>query len=110
VAALYAAITSKAWGVVAGLVLVGLVYPLRRFGPNIFKSQFGGLVLAFIISLSGTFGIALAAGVHLTLGLAASAIATAATAAGLWEWIKAHIPGGQAAADKAVEPVQAAGA
>lgn len=99
--ALYTAITSKAWGVVAGLALVGVVYPLRRFGPDVLKTPFGGLVLAFLIALAGTMGVALAAGAPLSLSLAASALATAATAAGVWEWIKAHIPGVQAAADKA---------
>lgn len=98
---LYVAITSKAWGVVAGLVLVALVYPLRRFGPTVLKTPFGGLVLAFMIALAGTMGVALAAGATLTLSLAASALATAASAAGIWEWLKAHIPGVQVAADKA---------
>lgn len=106
--ALYTAITSKAWGVVAGLALVGLVYPLRRFGPDVLKTPFGGLVLAFLISLAATLGVALAAGAPLSLSLAASALATAATAAGVWEWIKAHIPGAQATADKAAEPAVAA--
>lgn len=105
---LYLAITSKAWGVVAGLVLVGFVYPLRRFGPSVFKTPFGGLVLAFLVALAGTMGVALAAGAPLSLSLAASALATAASAAGIWEWLKAHIPGVQAAGDKAVAPPAAA--
>jgi hypothetical protein len=108
---LYGAVTSKAWGVVVGLVLIGLVYPLRRFGPNVLKTPFGGLVLAFSISLAATLGAALAVGVAPSLSLAASALATAATAAGVWEWLKAHIPGVQAAAVKSgSEPKAPAGA
>lgn len=98
---LYTAFTSKAWSVVAGLVLVGLVYPIRRFGPEIFKSKFGGLVIAFVLSLCGTLGGALAVHVAFSWGLLASSLATAATAAGVWEWIKDHIPGMSTAAAKA---------
>lgn len=101
VKALYEAVTSKSWGIVSGLALVGLVYPLRRFGPSIFKTAFGGMVLAFAVSLAGTMGIALAAGAKISLALVASSLATAATAAGVWEWLKAHLPGVQAAADRA---------
>lgn len=105
---LYAAVTSKAWEAVVGLVLIGLVYPVRRFGPAILKTPFGGLVLAFAISLLGTMGVALAAGVHFSLSLAASSLSTAAAAAGLWEWLKAHVAGVQAAAVKASAPAVAA--
>jgi hypothetical protein len=96
----YAAFTSHSWGVLTGLVLIALVYPLRRFGPDVFKSSFGGLVLAFLVSLCATLGAALSVHVAPSLGLVASSLATAATAAGLWEWLKTHIPGVQAAADK----------
>lgn len=102
--ALYTALVAKQWGIVAGVALIGLVYPLRRFGPSILKTPFGGLVLALLTSLSATFGIALAAGAPITLALAASAIATAATAAGVWEWLKSHIPGVEQAAAKASTP------
>jgi len=102
VKALYTAVTAKAWSPLVGLVLVGLVYPARRWGPAIFKTAFGGLVLAFLISLAGTMGVALAAGTKPSLTLLASSLGTAATAAGVWEWLKTHIPGMQAAADKAV--------
>lgn len=105
---LYGAVTSKAWGVVVGLVLIGLVYPLRKWGPNVLKTPFGGLVLAFAVSLAATLGAALAAGVAPSLSLAASALATAATAAGVWEWLKAHIPGVQVAANEAAQQKVAA--
>lgn len=103
---LYMALTSKAWGVVVGLVLVAVVYPLRRWGGVVvpwFKTPFGGLALAFLVSLAGTMGVALAAGVAPTPGLIASALSTAAAAAGVWEWLKAHVPKVQDAADKAAE-------
>lgn len=100
---LYAAVTSKAWTVVFGLALVGLTYPLRRWGGLLipwFKTALGGLALGFLVSLSATLGVALAAGVPPTLTLVASALSSAAAAAGIWEWLKTHIPGVQAAAAK----------
>lgn len=107
VKALYTAVTSKEWSVVAGFVLVGLVYVARRWllgWVAWFKTPFGGLVLAFSMSLAATMGIALAAGTKPSLSLVATALSTAAAAAGVWEWLKAHVPGMQAAADKAVTP------
>lgn len=103
---LYMAVTSKAWSVVVGLVLVAVVYPLRRWGGLLvpwFKTPFGGLVLAFLVSTAGTVGVALAAGVAPTLALIATSLSTAAVAAGVWEWLKTHVPKVQLAADKAAE-------
>ncbi len=104
--ALYEAITQKHWGIVVGVALIGIVYPIRRWGPDVLKTPFGGLVLAFVISLAGSLGITLAAGVAFSWSIAVGALTTAATAAGVWEWIKQHIPGAQAAADKSSIPVQ----
>ncbi|HKQ65975.1 MAG TPA: hypothetical protein VJZ73_13255 [Methylomirabilota bacterium] len=107
VKALYEAVTSKKWSVVVGFVLVGLVYVARRWALGWvawFKTPFGGLVLGFLIALAGTMGIALAAGVQPSLALVATSLSSAAVAAGVWEWLKAHIPGVQTAADKAVTP------
>jgi hypothetical protein len=101
---LYTAVTSKEWSVLVGLVMVGIVYPFRRWGGLLvpwFKTAFGGIVLAFLLSLATTMGLALAAGAHPTLALVATSLSTAAVAAGVWEWLKAHLPGVQAAADKA---------
>lgn len=95
---LYTAVTSHSWGVVTGLVLIAVVYPLRRFGPDLFKSKFGGLFLAFFVSLCATLGAAFAAGAKVDVGLIVGALTTAATAAGLWEWLKAHVPGVDSAA------------
>ena len=102
--ALYAAVTGKQWGILVGVVLIGVVYPLRRFGPDVFKTPFGGIALAFLVSLAGTLGITLAAGADFSLGLVVTALTTAATAAGVWEWLKSHLPSVKAAADKAVAP------
>jgi len=104
--ALYTAVTSKNWGLVVGLALVGLVYPLRLYGPAMFKTKLGGLVLAFGVSLCGTFGAALLAGARPDFAMVITALTTAATAAGVWEWIKTHLPGAQAVADKATAPPQ----
>lgn len=100
----YAAVTSKNWGLVAGLALIGLVYPLRLYGPAVFKTKLGGLALAFGVSLCGTFGAALLAGARPDIAMIVTALTTAATAAGVWEWIKAHLPGARAVADKATAP------
>lgn len=103
--ALYTALVSKAWTPAVGLVLVGMVYVTRRWvlgWIDWFKTPFGGLVLAFSMSLAGTMGVALAAGATPTLSLVATSLSTAAAAAGVWEWAKAHVPGMQDAANKAV--------
>jgi hypothetical protein len=68
------------------------------------KSKIGGLLLALAMSL------ALAPSAHTRgakpdFAMVITALTTAATA-GVWEWFKAHFPGGQTVADKATEPVQ----
>ena|SRR5882672_8167583 len=111
VKALYLAMTSKEWGSVAGLAMIGLVYVARRWllgWVSWFKTPFGGLVLGFGIALASTMGVALAAGARPSLSLVATSLATAAAAAGVWEWLKDHVPGVAAAADKATtEPMTA---
>ena len=105
--ALYEALTAKEWGVVSGLGMIGLVYVARRWllgWVGWFKTPFGGLVLGFLIALASTMGVALAAGARPSLSLVASSLSTAAAAAGVWEWVKKHIPGMQEAADKATAP------
>jgi len=98
--AIYTAVTSKNWGLVVGLVLVGLVFPLRKYGPALLKSKMGGLLLGFATSLAGTMGAALLAGAKPDLPMIITALTTAATAAGIWAWLKDHLPGAQAASDK----------
>lgn len=99
--ALYAAATSGEWKIVGGFLLVGIVYLGRAYGPKVFKSTLGGLVLGIVVSLAGTFGLALATGAQITIATVITALGTAATAAGAWEWIKTHIPGGALLAAKA---------
>ncbi len=98
--AIYTAVTSKNWGLVVGLVLVALVFPLRKYGPALLKSKTGGLLLSFATSLAGTLGAALLAGAKPDLPMVITALTTAATAAGIWAWLKDHLPGAQAASDK----------
>jgi hypothetical protein len=100
--ALYSAATAGEWKILAGLALVGVVWLLRSWGVKAlpwFGTKTGGLALAFLVSIGGTFGLALAAGAKLSLASAASALGTAAAAAGVWEWLKAHMPGVQKAND-----------
>jgi len=96
---LWAAVTSKAWEPVVGLVLVGLTYPLRRWAGALwswFKTPFGGMALNLAIALSGTLGAAFAVSAPITLALFATALSTSAASAGIWEWLKDHLPGVQA--------------
>jgi hypothetical protein len=102
--ALYTAVTSKEWSIVTGFALILLVYPIRRFGPQIFKSNIGGKVIAATVSILGTLGIAYEAGMPVTLQLVFQAVSTAVVSAGVWEWVKDHVPGVQAAAEKAALP------
>jgi len=98
--AIYAAFTSKSWGVLAGLVLIAAVWPIRRFGPTFFKGRFAGVALAFVTALAATLGATLAVGAELTLGVVGTAISTAAAAAGVWEWLKDMFPGVSESAEK----------
>jgi hypothetical protein len=85
------AATSGKWKVLAGLVLMGLVFITRRWiAPRVkwFQSRSGGVALGVALSLLATFGLALAASVPLTLSLTLSALSTAVTAAGLWTWLQ----------------------
>lgn len=86
--ALYAAYTDGSWKVFGGLITLGAVYLLRRFGPSFTSKRWWGYALASLISLGVTFGTAFAVGGGWSLGLAISAVGTALTASGLWELLK----------------------
>lgn len=89
--ALLDAATTGKWKVLAGLVLVGLVYATRRwvFGKvSWFQTKLGGVVLALGLSLAGTFGLALASGSAVTMAVLLNALSTAVAAAGLWQWLQ----------------------
>jgi hypothetical protein len=107
--ALYTALTTKAWTPVVGLVMIGLVYGIRRVVVPAWAwlgTAFGGLVLSFTLSLLSTLGAAFAVGTGFSWSLVLMALSTAAAAAGIWEWLKAHIPGVQSAANQTVAPGQ----
>lgn len=92
--ALYTAATSKEWGIVVGLAMVGLTYPIRRWGAAVvpwFKTKLGGITLAFVLGMLGTLGVAAAAGAKITLVLVAVTVSSTATAAGVWGWVKDYL-------------------
>lgn len=89
--ALLDAATTGKWKVLAGLVLVALVYVTRRWVLGRvawFQTKLGGFVLAGGMSLAGTIGLALAAGGPMTIAVLLNALGTAATAAGVWQWMQ----------------------
>jgi len=88
---LYDAATSKQWGIVAGYVLVGLAFVVRKYALGRFawtQTRWGGFAIAVGLSLAGTFGLALATGADITGGLVLTALSTAMTAAGGWTWLQ----------------------
>jgi hypothetical protein len=98
--ALYVAVTSGAWKVVGGLLLLGLTYGTRRWVVGSvawFKTRLGGFVLAFALSLATTFGLALAVNASVTATLVLNAVSTAAAAAGLWQWLQTKLAAPKAA-------------
>jgi hypothetical protein len=92
---LYAAATAGEWKLVGGLGLVGLTFALRTWGARLvpwFATRLGGAILSFAVSIAGTIGIAIASGAPIGLATFAAALGTAATAAGMWEWLKTVLP------------------
>jgi len=101
--ALYTAITSGEWKLAGGLVLLGLTWLVRSWGVRLIPwlgTSLGGIVLAFVLALASTFGLALATGASFTLASVAVAIGTAATAAGVWEWLRSYFPPAATSSDK----------
>lgn len=88
---LYDAATSKQWSIVAGYVLVGLAFVVRKYALGRFhwtQTRWGGFGIAVALSLAGTLGLALATGAPIDVSLVLSALSTAMTAAGGWTWIQ----------------------
>lgn len=88
---LYDAATSKQWSIVAGYVLVGLAFVVRKYALGRFawtQTRWGGFAIAVGLSLAGTLGLALATGAPVDVSLVLSALSTAMTAAGGWTWIQ----------------------
>jgi len=91
----YGAATSKRWALLAGFVLLALVWLARHGAIKLvpwFATTTGGVFLAFGISACGTLGLALGSGAKVTPDLFVSAATTAATAAGMWQWISKRFP------------------
>ena len=107
--ALYDAFTSGRWKIVAGLSMLGVVYAIRFVASKWipwFKTKTGGFLLGFAVALLTTLGAAFAADAPVSLGLLLSALGTAATAAGLWGWIKDKLPAlGKPVSDSTSVPV-----
>ncbi len=88
---LYDAATSKQWSIVAGYVLVGVAFVVRKYALGRFawtQTWWGGFAIGVGLSLAGTFGLALATGVAINVSLVLSALSTAMTAAGGWTWLQ----------------------
>lgn len=88
---LYEAATSKQWSIVAGYVLVGLAFVVRKYALGRFawtQTRWGGFGIAVALSLAGTLGLALGTGAPIDVSLVLSALSTAMTAAGGWTWIQ----------------------
>lgn len=89
--ALYDAATTKQWTVLAGLAMIGVTYAVRRWVLGSWEwaqSRVGGFVIAAVLSLLGTFGLALGSGAELSVGLVLDALGTAMAAAGGWTWLQ----------------------
>ncbi|MCP3103838.1 hypothetical protein LZ198_33660 [Myxococcus sp. K15C18031901] len=101
------AVTSRNYALVASLVVVVLVYLLRKFGSAFvpfFNTDRGGAVLVLAVSLAGAVANALAAGASFSLALVLTAVKVALTAAGGFTLIKRLLFG-----DAAIESAEVAG-
>jgi len=106
----YGAATSKRWALLAGFILLGLVWICRhgliKWIPW-FATTTGGVVMAFAISAGGTLGLALSSGAKVTADLFLAAASTAATSAGLWQWISKRFPSTSTRIDAAKKAAKA---
>ncbi|NVJ26873.1 hypothetical protein HUW62_37210 [Myxococcus sp. AM011] len=101
------AVTGQNYALVASLVVVLLVYLLRRFGGSFipfFNTDRGGALLVLGVSLAGAVANALAAGAPFSLSLMLTAVKVALTAAGGFTLIKRLLFG-----DAAIESAEHAG-
>ena len=93
--AAYRAATSKQWLLLTGCVLMALVWVLRLGLVQKWKwfgTTAGGITLAFAISAGSSIGAAATSGMPINASLLLSALTTAATAAGLWQWVSKQFP------------------
>ena len=96
VSALVKAIQSKNWPVVAGLILMLLVFVANKFG---LKDKVGAKAIPWVSLVIGVFatsGMALASGVAVTEALI-QGLSAGLAAVGSWETLFKHILGGSSA-------------
>ena len=96
VSALVKAIQSKNWPVVAGLILMILVFVANKFG---LKDKVGAKAIPWVSLIIGVFatsGMALASGVAVTEALI-QGLSAGLAAVGSWETLFKHILGGSSA-------------
>lgn len=106
------AVTSRNYALLAALVVVVLVYLLRKFGGRFipfFNTDRGGAVLVLGVSLAGAVANALAAGAPFSLALLLTALQVALTAAGGFTIIKRILFGSAAIARAELAGALAAG-
>ncbi|RJS14607.1 hypothetical protein DRW03_34580 [Corallococcus sp. H22C18031201] len=109
---LFDAVTGRNYALAAALVVVVLVYLLRKFGGMFvpwFSTDRGGAVLVLGVSLAGAVANALAAGAPFSLGLMLTALKVALTAAGGFTLVKRLVFGGAAIERAEAEGESAAG-
>lgn len=85
------AASSRNWPLLAALVVVALVWAVRRFGAARLPwlgTDRGGAVLVLATSLAGAVATALAGGAGLSLPLLVEALAVAVSAAGGFNLVK----------------------
>lgn len=88
------AIRSKNWGLLAALIVLLVVWGVRKFGGNklpFLASKLGGLIVNFVASFALAFGGLCAAGATVTAGLLLQAAEVAFLAAGGWSCLKTVI-------------------
>lgn len=100
VSALVKAIQSKNWPVVAGLILMLLVFIANKFG---LKDKVGAKAIPWVSLVIGVFatsGMALASGVAVTEALI-QGLSAGLAAVGSWETLFKHILGGSSSEESA---------
>jgi len=106
------AVTSRNYALLAALVVVVLVYLLRRFGGRFipfFNTERGGAMLVLCVSLAGAVANALAAGAPFSVALLLTALQVGLMAAGGFTIIKRILFGSAAIARAELAGALAAG-
>lgn len=89
--AIFDAVTSKNYALVAALAVVALVYLARKYaGPKVpfLQTDKGGVLLSLATSFAGALATALFAGGPISLALVSQALIVAFTASGGWSMIR----------------------